>query len=72
MKSQQELVKMFFSQGDRARWVQPTFDRGVVGTRLAVGTVHSECANRPGFYYVRDDHDNRLHLIIWNDLDPVP
>lgn len=70
MAQQIDLVKMFYRIGERVRWVQPTFNRGHVGVRLATGKVETECTNRPGFYYVRDDHDKRLHLVIWSDLDP--
>lgn len=57
---QQELVRLFFRQGEPVRFR----DEG----RPFLGYIHCEVKNRPGWYYVRD-LDNRVHLVMWSDIE---
>lgn len=62
MKAQQELVTLFFRNGERVEVCE-----SAPGNVTGFGRIECECSGRSGWYYVRFP-DGYVHLVQWNFL----
>lgn len=65
MKEQLRFVGQHYHRGDLVRFTPP-------GQKSPLGAqVEWEARERAGWYYVREHHSGDVHLVQWQELEPV-